>query len=352
METKKQNKILERLKKSVFVGIAASVGLTLIMLIFFSNKNFQRVGIVMLGATVVLFFLKLLFDSAIDIIMEKIGSDKRMVAEGLFILFALLAFSSTAISAIAPALLFQTVHDKKAQRALEQYGEDVVEPLCIETNYGTMTGWFLHNAPDHSPAILYFGGNYEDASYRILRLLENNQERAVFDGWNIVCLDYPGYGTSEGVTSEKNIKQYGVLAYDYLTGRKDVSGVMLVGYSLGTGVANYVASQRQPLGLVLMAPYASGYDLYNHYFNIFHGPFRSLVAFKMKAVNDAKDVAVKPLLIASKADEVVPYESAKKLFEKYEKGCNFVTIDEIEHNAFWETPEVLAEIDKYISQVW
>ena len=58
----------------------------------------------------------------------------------------------------------------------------------------------------------------------------------------------------------------------------------------------------------------------------------------------------KPLLLASKADQEIPYDSSVRLFERYKKGCNFVTVDEIGHNDFWESQEVLDEIEKYLAQ--
>lgn len=393
IDIKTKDGMLQRLKKSVFVGFLASVLITLFMLVGLSSSNFRRAGIVFLGAIIVIFILKIIFDIVLEkfvlgkgdaiekldiekseierseierseieksdtedsgskkIGIKRLSSEKRLLANALFVLFAISVFICTSIAAIAPAVMFTCMHDKKAEKALSLYEEEYLEPIQFETKSGVMTGWFLHNAPDKSPVVLYFGGNGEDAASRMRHLLENSEELSIFDGCNIACVDYPGYGNSEGSASEKSFKQAGLAAYDSLTGRKDVSGVIVMGYSIGTGVANYVASQRQPLGMILMAPYADGYDLYNSYFNIFYGPLKLLVSFKMKSANFAKEVNIKPLLIASNADEVVPYKSSRELFEKYKKGCNFVTIDNIRHNQFWDTQEVLTEISQYIASV-
>ena len=150
---------------------------------------------------------------------------------------------------------------------------------------------------------------------------------------------------------EKAFKKYSLDVYDYFSQRDDVESIIVMGYSIGTGVSNYVASQRQVSGLVLMAPYADGYDLCNNYLDIFHGPTKALVSFKMKAVKFATKVSVKPLILATKADKVVPYESSARLFDKYKNGCNFVTIDDIGHNDFWDTQEVITEITKYIKDI-
>lgn len=339
---------LEKLKKSAFTGLAASVVITLLWFLLFGRKSVKTLALAILGAAVILFLLKIIF----DIVLEKFGITKKLLANELFLLFALIAFFSTTICAFAPVLLFPAVYDEKAENSLRAYEErGIVEELCLDTEGGTLYGWFLHNAQGSAPTVLYFGANEEDAAGRMLELLEKEQQFAAFRGVNVACIDYPDYGKSEGTVSEKSLKSMGLDVYDDLMNRSDVSRVILMGYGLGTGIANYVASERQPAGLILMAPYAEGCDLYNSYANMFHGPLKALVSFKLRAVKYAGKVTVKPLLLASNTDEVVPYESAVRLFERYKKGCNFVTIDNIGHDAFWETQEVLDEIEDYLIQI-
>ncbi len=338
---------LKKLKKSAFTGLAASVTVTLLWLIFSGNAHVRTLGLSVFGAAVVLFVFKIVF----DIVIEKLGIKKKFLANELFLLFALIAFLAVTICAFAPVMLFTSVHNERAENRLSAYTADGrVEELQFETENGTLHGWFLHNTGGSAPTVLYFGGNNEDAASRVLALMEDETLRSVFDGYHFAYVDYPGYGHSEGTASEKSFQEMGLAVYDSLMNREDVSRIVLMGYSIGTGVANYVASERQPAGLILMAPYADGYDLYNGYVNIFHGPLKALVSFKMKSVKYAEKVDVKPLVLASKADEEVPYESSVRLFEKYKKGCNFVTIDDIGHNDFWGTQEVLDEIKKYLAQ--
>ncbi len=338
---------LKKLKKSAFTGLIASVTVTLLWFVFLSSANVRILGLSIFGAAVVLFVFKIVF----DIVIEKFGITRKLLANELFILFALIAFLSVTICAFAPVMLFASVHNERAEKRLSAYkANGSVEELNFETENGTLHGWFLHNAQGSAPTVLYFGGNGEDAAGRMLTLLESENLRSVFDGYHFAYVDYPGYGKSEGMASEKSFKDMGLTVYDSLMNRDDVNRITLMGYSIGTGVANYAASERQPAGLILMAPYADGYDLYNGYADIFHGPLKALVSFKMKSVKFAEKVDIKPLLLASKADQEIPYDSSVRLFERYKKGCNFVTVDEIGHNDFWESQEVLDEIEKYLAQ--
>ena len=281
-------------------------------------------------------------------LLFRIKCSNMKLADGLFIVFAVLAFAAATISALGAALLFLPNTDKKAYQSLLEIEQ--AEELAIESEHGTFTGWFVHHTKKNAPLVLYFGGNGENASRRIKWLMEPEQENiySIFEGYHFAYIDYPSYGTSSGTASEKSLKQYGLAVYDNLIAREDVSNIVVMGYSLGTGVANYVASQRQPAGMILMAPYANGYDLYNNYLNIFYGPLKMLVSFSMRADKFAEKVNLKPLILASQADKDVPYESAAALFQAYKKGCNFVTIDDIEHGEFWGNEEVLSEIKKYL----
>lgn len=341
-------KILRQTGRSAFTGLLASVAVTALWFMTMNKKSVMTLGAAILGAAVIIFILKLAYDFA----LEKLGVAKKLLANELFILFAVLAFLGTTICAFAPMMLFEYVYNEAAEKSLRDYAENgIVEELCLETDDGALYGWILHTGQEESaPTVLYFADSGEDAAGRVLALLEDEQKLSVFDGCNFACVDYPEYGKSEGSISEASIKNMALYAYDALLSRSDVDRLVLMGCGLGTGVANYVASERQPSGLVLMAPYAEGYDLYNSYINIFHGPLKALAGFKMKSYKYAEAVTVKPLLLASNADKTVPYESSVRLFERYKNGCNFVTVDETGHDEFWETREVLDEIKDYLEK--
>ena len=338
---------LKKLGKSALTGIFASAVITLLWFALFGQKSVKVLALAIFSAAVILFVLKLVY----DFLIEKLGVTKKFLADELFVLFALIAFFSTTICAFAPVMLFTPVHNQRAERSLNAYAQSgIVEELRFDTDSGTLSGWMLRSGQGSAPAVLYFGKNSEDAAGRILELLGNDRDHLVFSGYHFVFIDYPEYGNSTGAASEKSLKRMGLDAYDYLINRSDVSNVILMGYGIGSGVANYVASERQPSGLILLAPYADGYDLYNSYANVFHGPLRGLVSFKMRAVKFAEKVNVKPLLLVSNTDKVVSYESGVRLVEKYKNGCNFVTVDGIGHDDFWESQEVLDEIEKYLAR--
>lgn len=214
-----------------------------------------------------------------------------------------------------------------------------VEVEEVSTANGTICGWRLKAAGIASnvkrPVVLYFCGNGETSAKAILRFSENELWNSVVRGCDVICFDYPGYGKSAGVPREKSMKAMAVEAYKYASGLPVNSTTIVMGYSIGTGIAVYAASEAEnvPGGLMLIAPYNSGYDLYNSKLKIFHGPVKLLATFKMPVYQYAGKVKCPTLIIASEADELIPIQSSKKLFSEFSAAkTDFVTVEGERHN--------------------
>lgn len=63
--------------------------------------------------------------------------------------------------------------------------------------------------------------------------------------YNFICFESPDYGKSSGSLSDASFKHFGISVYDWI---KENSKIILMGYSIETGVANYVASEQILLG--------------------------------------------------------------------------------------------------------
>ena len=247
------------------------------------------------------------------------------------------------IRLIAPTKLFHPNRDDTSHAAL--LAHENIEHLVIETDRGDLSG-YLHRAEGPAPLLLYFGGNMENAATTINRL--NAKQLTSFEGYHFAQVDYPGYGLSTGRPSDASLKRMALAAYDALSSREDVTEIVVLGYSISTGPANYVASKRGVSGLILMAPYAEGADLFNTVLDVFHGPLKLLVSYSMSSVTFAEDIAVRPLIFATEQDELVPYASAVRLSKAYPAGCEFVTVPGIRHGGFWHSGLVLNGIKAYL----
>src|ERR1700756_4485674 len=98
-------------------------------------------------------------------------------------------------------------------------------------------------------AVLYFGGNGEDVSSSVAPLM------AAFPEREIVMLHYRGYGGSAGRPTEADIAADAAGLFDEVHARHP--NVIVIGRSLGSGVAARLASVRPVSKLVLVTPYDS-----------------------------------------------------------------------------------------------
>lgn len=269
--------------------------------------------------------------------LRRFGRLGRTVGKGLFGLLGTVVALGVLIYTAAPAILFQPHADPEAERWLagRQTAVQLDNGLCGYLRKG-----------DGKTLLLYFSGNQETAASRLRALSQQD----VFPSCDFACIDYPAYGRSSGSPTNDSLLAYGLSVYDYFSQAMGYRRIILMGYSLGTGVANYVASQRDPLGLILMAPYAGGCDLYNRYLPIFYGPLRLLVAYPMPAADYARQSTIRPLILASEDDETVPYQSSARLSRAYPQGCELTTLHGVRHNDFWQSSEVLEQIQTYLNQ--
>lgn len=329
----------ESVKKALFGGILTAAAVTGVWLL--TTVLHETAAAVLITAAVIFGA-----EAGLRFLLRDRGRKTRAAANAGMTILTVFVFIAVCVYTLAPKMLFYPNRDENAERALAAL--DTAEEIAFEGKNGTVSGWLLNSAAENAPLILYFGGNGECAAWKLAFMAESERYAGSFAEYRFAFLDYPSYGKSEGTASERSFREHGLDAYDYFSEERGVSEIYVLGYSIGTGVANYVASQRDVRGLALFAPYANGYDLYNRQLNIFYGPLRLLVGFRMEAEEFAREVRVVPLIYASDTDEFVPYESSKRLAEAYPNGAEFRTIAGAAHNELFR-PETFLGIREYFN---
>jgi len=76
-------------------------------------------------------------------------------------------------------------------------------------------------------------------------------------GFDVVMVDYRGFGKSIGSRNERALKNDMQHVYQYLTQKYPESQIIIYGRSLGSGFAAKLASQNHPRMVILDAPYYS-----------------------------------------------------------------------------------------------
>jgi pimeloyl-ACP methyl ester carboxylesterase len=112
------------------------------------------------------------------------------------------------------------------------------------------------------------------------------------------------------------------------------------------------AKEGRPVsGLILLAPYANGVDLYNGMLPIFYGPLELLVTQKLPSEEYAPKVTCKPLIIASQSDELVSYASSEHLLEQFAGPVEFMSLNNVSHDGVRSAIGVPETIQSYLEDV-
>lgn len=190
--------------------------------------------------------------------------------------------------------------------------------LQIFNQSQTYSGWSYQSSNEKKPSILYFGGNAEE-SYGVFLNFYNEEALSYYHDFHFFMFDYPGYGKSQGSPSESAIYEMAFSAYDYVSSLEQVdeNNIMVVGFSLGTGVATKVAATKNPKGLVLLAPYTSILDVVNHSFGIFRGPLEEIINHKFLSIQNVSQIECETLIVFSNDDEVIPATLSKQMILQF-----------------------------------
>jgi pimeloyl-ACP methyl ester carboxylesterase len=182
-------------------------------------------------------------------------------------------------------------------------------------------------------ALVYFGGNAEDVSANLPSFAQAFPDHAIY------LLHYRGYGGSSGSPTEAALQSDALDLFDHVN--KTHADVTVVGRSLGSGVAVWVASQRPVSRLILVTPYNSLQELAVQRFPYL--PVSWLLVDKFESWKYAAQVTVPTLLIAAEHDELIPAASTEKLYTHFKKGTAALKVlPGTSHNTISQHPQYLA----------
>lgn len=188
-------------------------------------------------------------------------------------------------------------------------------------------GWYV---PHENPraVVLFSHGNAGNLSDRaeMLRTLNG------LAGVSVMIYDYRGYGKSGGRPTEQGLLRDGRAARAWLARRAGIAEprIVLMGRSLGGGVAVDLAAADGARGLVLESTFTSIPEMAAVHYPWL--PMRSLIRNRFDSL--AKIGRYHGPLLAShgNSDRVVPYEMGKRLFAAANEPKTFFTVEGGDHN--------------------
>jgi len=226
--------------------------------------------------------------------------------------------------------------------ASEFGGEDVF----FESADGTRLHgqYFLHEQPRGQ--LIYFHGN----GIMVSQLSEYADWMRSKYGYSVWVFDYRGYGLSDGSPTGEAVLQDAEAAYAWLVERTGCASedVILMGRSLGGGLAVHVASLQGARGLILQNTFSSLVATASRQFPWL--PVRTVMKTRINSIDKIGKYDGPLLQSHGTSDRVIPYELGRELFETANEPKQFFTIEGGSHNGH-NPPEYVEVLLQFLDEL-
>ena len=204
-----------------------------------------------------------------------------------------------------------------------------VEQRMLATPDGAQLVVWRGMAAAGKPTILYFHGNAGKLGHRVDKF-----SGLLAQGYGLYAMSYRSFSGSTGTPTEVRNIADAMLAYDDVR-REGVTAadIILLGESLGTGVALQVAARRAVAGVVLDSPYTSIADIAALRFPYLPVHWAMLDQYDSKAHIAAVHAPI--LILHGEHDAVVPVSMGRALAQLKPNATQLVVFpDGDHHNVF------------------
>lgn len=170
------------------------------------------------------------------------------------------------------------------------------------------------------------------------------------NGHGVVCVDYPGFGLSEGTPSEAGCYRAADAALSVLEERYGVPAwaVDIVGWSLGSAVALQAASQRQVRKLALLSPFSGVATVLLGILGLPETPLGRIGPFA--GARRASRVTCPTLMISGELDRMTPTSMAHDLLARIPAPAELVIVPGVGHNDLFAAPEVWQRLLRFLGE--
>jgi len=193
------------------------------------------------------------------------------------------------------------------------------------------------------PTILFFPGNGDNiAGYGFLADMLSK------GGYGLLAVSYRGYPGSPGSPDEAGLLTDGLAAFDWLSAQDRSSRIVILGRSLGTGVAVNTAAERDAAAVVLVSAYESILALAGSRYPYL--PVGALIKDSFRSDLRIARVSEPKLFLHGDLDTSIPLASGKALFDAAPEPKTFSVQAGRSHNDIW-TPALVGEVTAFANSV-
>ncbi len=209
----------------------------------------------------------------------------------------------------------------------------------FDNNGQSLSGWVINVGQDNM--LLYYGGNASAIESNINMLKEIAPQHTIY------LIPYRGYGNNKGKPTEEGLYSDALHIYDVL--KEGYKNVALIGSSLGSGVATFVAANRQVEKLVLVTPYDSISNVGQAHYPFL--PVKWLAKDQFQSVLLAPKIEAKTLILIAENDKIILRERSEALANQFKPSLlTKVIVAGAEHNNISATAEYTQTIHNFLNE--
>lgn len=170
-------------------------------------------------------------------------------------------------------------------------------------------------------------------------------------GYDLFLMDYRGYGKSEGrIRSEAQLFEDNQVLFDSLRSQfgYTLENTIILGYSIGSGLAAKLASDNKARALILQTPYYSLKDMMRRRF-----PFipRFILKYHFRTDQYLTKVEAPIFLFHGDEDLVIPYESSTRLNAEYPAKTTLYTLRGQGHSGVTFNKDYLERLEHLLNEL-
>ncbi len=214
-------------------------------------------------------------------------------------------------------------------RPLPAQGAQIVKVITADAQ--SLEAWYFVAKDKSKPVIVFFhgnAGNYSDRLFKVKGYMEA--------GYGVLLAEYRGYGGNLGEPSEQGFYQDGRAYIDWLLYEKGFTPkeIVIYGESIGSGTAVQMASEYDIAGLILEVPFASLLEIASRQYPFI--PVKYLLKDHFMNIEKIADINTPLIILHGQKDKVIPFSSAKTLFDAANEPKKFIDFPQGNHNNLYD----------------
>lgn len=209
--------------------------------------------------------------------------------------------------------------------------------LFFEPAAGVRINGLHFTVPQPRGILLYFHGNT-----RSIKGWGKFARDFTRYGYEVVMIDYRGFGKSTGKRSESQLMHDAQFVYSSLVAVHPENHILVYGRSIGSGFAAKLASDNHPRYLILDAPYYSFARVVKRFLPIL--PLRWVLRYHLRTDLWIRKVQCHTYILHGTRDRLIPIRHSQRLQALNPRRITLIRIEGGGHNNLPSFPEYHAFI--------